>query len=96
VSVPSSREVAQCLRDAALGIHPLVPLARHADGCVELRIDDWRLTLQLDAEGLARCCHCRAPDGRQASLEDWPRYGTNPVDHLSIWERGRLEQLLGA
>lgn len=69
--------------------------ARHAGGCaVDVSIDGWRLTLVLDGDGLVHCSGCHCPDGRQASLEDWHRYGTNPVDYLSIWERGRIERLL--
>lgn len=91
---PTSREACQRLRDAALGVHALELLARTPDGQIQVRIDGWRLTLLLDAEGLAQCSHCRSPEGREASLQDWHRYGTNPTELLSIWERGRIEQLL--
>ena len=90
----SSREAWQCLRDAALGIMALDIVARLPNGQVDVRIDGWSLSLLLDGEGLACCTGCQSPDGRQADLEQWHRYGTNPVDHLSIWERGRIEQLL--
>lgn len=85
----TSREVYQCLRDAALGVAQQVL----ADG-QRLHIDGWQLALLLDDEGLASCSQARSPDGRQASLADWPRYGTNPVDHLSLWERRQIERLL--
>jgi hypothetical protein len=84
----ASREVYQCLRDAALGV---VPLELDAPW---VRIAGWQLALVLDAEGLASCSQARSPDGRQASQADWPRYGTNPVDHLSLWERRQLERWL--
>ncbi|WP_248919598.1 DUF7693 family protein [Pseudomonas entomophila] len=94
--IVSSREAWQCLRDAALGSMVLEVVARLPDGQVEVRIDSWSLTLLQDGEGLACCSGCQSPDGRQADLQHWHRYGTNPVDHLSIWERGRIEQLLAA
>ena len=34
------------------------------------------------------------PGGEQAGLEHWQRYGTNPTDLLSLWERTQLERLL--
>lgn len=91
---PNSRETCQRLRDAALGVHALDVLARTPEGQVQVRIDGWQLTLLLDAEGLAQCSHCRTPDGQEAGLEHWHRYGTNPTELLSIWERGRIEQLV--
>lgn len=77
-----------------MGEQALSVLARRPEGQVDIAIDDWQLTLVVDAEGLARCAHCRSPNGGQAGLEAWPRYGSNPVDLLSIWERRQLEQLL--
>lgn len=91
---PNSREACQRLRDAALGTHALQVLARTPEGQVDVRIDGWQLRLLLDADGLVQCSHCRTPDGHEAGLQDWHRYGTNPTDLLSIWERGRIEQLL--
>ncbi|WP_236707543.1 hypothetical protein [Pseudomonas sp. Leaf58] len=90
----NARTVYQCLRDAALGIHALSIEARLAHGVVNVAIDDWHLTLTLDSEGLAQCVHCTAPNGEQAGVEDWQRYGTNPTDLLSLWERTQLERLL--
>ncbi|PYB83454.1 DUF7693 family protein [Pseudomonas soli] len=90
----ASREAYQCLRDAALGVRPLVAVARLAGGQVEVLVEGWRLTLVLDSEGLAHCSHCQCPDGRLGTLDDWHRYGTNPVDHLSLWERRQIERLL--
>jgi len=90
----ASREAYQCLRDAALGVRPLVTVARLGGGQVEVLVEGWRLTLVLDSEGLAHCSHCQCPDGRLGTLDDWHRYGTNPVDHLSLWERTQIERLL--
>ncbi|MGY4527196.1 DUF7693 family protein [Pseudomonas sp. UBA4617] len=90
----NTRTIYQCLRDAALGIHALSVEARHDHGLVDIDIQGWQLTLVMDAEGLAQCIHCKAPNGEQAGLEDWQRYGTNPTDLLSLWERTQLERLL--
>ncbi|HDS1737638.1 hypothetical protein [Pseudomonas sp. BP8] len=92
--VPTSREVYQCLRDAALGVHPLLVCARHGDGQVEVRSAGWQLTLCFDSEGLAHCLACRSPQGVDGNVGAWQRYGTNPVELLSIWERTQLERLL--
>nr|WP_314487368.1 hypothetical protein [uncultured Pseudomonas sp.] len=93
-AVPSAREICQRLREAALGVHVLRVVARAAEGQVCVEIDGWRLTLLLDIEGLARCLACRTASNAHADLNDWPRYGTNPVDLLSLWERQRLEAQL--
>jgi hypothetical protein len=90
----TSREAYQCLRDAALGVRSLVTVAHQADGQVDVLIDGWRLTLVRDSEGLAHCSQCQCPHGRRGTLDEWHRYGTNPVDHLSLWERGQIERLL--
>ncbi|WP_422631525.1 DUF7693 family protein [Pseudomonas capeferrum] len=81
----STREAYQRLRDAALGVHALQ---------ISATIEGWQMTLAVDAEGLAHCVHCQAPNGDQAGLEDWYRYGTNPADLLSLWERTQLETRL--
>ena len=92
--VLTSREVCQCLRDAALGVSRLRVRGQQPDGSLAIEIDDWRLSLQLDAEGLVHCSGAWSPDGRHASLEAWQRYGTNPVSLLSIWEVQQLESLI--
>nr|WP_296268409.1 hypothetical protein [Pseudomonas sp. UBA6562] len=83
------------MREAALGVRDLHIVARSGEGEVRLDIEGWTLTLLIDAEGLARCLDCHTATGGSASLDDWPRYGTNPTDLLSLWERQRLEQALG-
>ncbi|CAI3804774.1 hypothetical protein GLGCALEP_03572 [Pseudomonas sp. MM221] len=92
--VLNTRAIYQSLRNAALGVHHLEVSARHEGGLVDVDIQGWQLTLALDSEGLAHCVSCRAPDGQQAGIEGWQRYGTNPVDLLSLWERTQLEKLL--
>ena len=62
---------------------------------VHVHIGADTLAVVLDAEGLAHCVSCQTPDGQQAAIEDWQRYGTNPVELLSIWERRQIELLLG-
>jgi len=91
---PNARAIYQSLRNAAMGVHHLEVSARREGGLVDVDIQGWQLTLALDAEGLAQCISCRCPDGQQAGIEAWQRYGTNPVDLLSLWERTQLEKLL--
>jgi hypothetical protein len=45
-------------------------------------IDGWRLTLFNDGGTLDYCGDCRTPDGRVGTIEDWQRYGTDPVEQL--------------
>lgn len=60
--------------------------------------EGWQLTLFNDGSTLDYCEHCRAPDGRLmgalGTVEDWRRYGTDPVELLSGWEREKLVRLL--
>ena len=91
----TSREVYQLLKDVSIGTRTLSRLDEPAANHVVLvAIDDYRLTLQIDHNRLIRCADCRASDGRFATLDDWPRFGTDPVELLSGWERERLERLL--
>ncbi|WP_219856380.1 DUF7693 family protein [Pseudomonas capeferrum] len=89
----NSRDVYQRLRDAALGVSPLILRQRQAD-VIEVAIDDWHLSLAWDCEGLAYCLGAVSPEGRSAGLEDWHRYDTDPVSLLSLWERAQIERLL--
>ncbi|MNO54965.1 hypothetical protein D3C76_454460 [compost metagenome] len=90
----NARDAYQCLRDAALGVRALQVNARHAGGLVDVSIEGWQLTLALDLEGLASCIRCQSPAGDHAGLDDWHRYGSNPADLLSLWERTQLERML--
>lgn len=49
-----------------------------------------------DSSTLDYCEDCRAPGRRVGTVEDWQRYGTDPVELLSGWEREQLERLLSA
>ncbi|MET3054909.1 MULTISPECIES: hypothetical protein [Pseudomonas] len=83
----TAREVYQQLRDAAQGIRPLRRLGAEVD------IDGWRMTLDFDGARLHHCLRCQSVDGRQGSLDSWPR-DTDPVSLLSTWELAQIEHLL--
>ncbi|WP_231380580.1 DUF7693 family protein [Pseudomonas mandelii] len=65
-------------------------------GLMPVEIDGWHLTLFNDCDTLDYCEYCMSPDRRVGSLETWQRYGTDPVELLSAWEREQLERLLNA
>lgn len=91
----TAREVYQTLRDAALGIHPLRRLdSPFVPGQVQVDIEGWRLTLDVDSVHLRRCQRCHSPDGREGDLDSWQRFGTDPVSFLSAWELAQIERLL--
>lgn len=91
----TAREVYQTLRDAALGIHPMLHLGPAGEpGWVGVDVQGWRLVLDFDGQHLHLCQGCRSPDGREAALDTWQRYGTDPVSLLSTWERTQLERWL--
>lgn len=91
----TAREVYQTLRDAALGIHLLQRLDEHAGpGQIQVDIEGWRLTLDVDGVHVRHCQRCHSPDGRVGELDDWQRFGTDPVSFLSAWELAQIERLL--
>jgi hypothetical protein len=91
----TAREVCQQLRDAALGLRPLNRLDQpHETGPVQVDIEGWRLTLDVDGIHLRHCLHCQSPDGR--ALDGGQRSGTDPVSLLSTWELAQIEALLAA
>jgi hypothetical protein len=97
----TARDVYQVLKDVALGTRIMrrtssQSLSEIYNGLMPVEIDGWRLTLFNDGGTLDYCEDCRSPDGRIGSLETWQRYGTDPVDLLSGWEREQLERLLNA
>lgn len=59
-----------------------------------VEINGKMLTLFNDCGTLDYCEDCRAPGGRVGTIEDWQRYGTDPVELLSGWEQEQLERLL--
>ena len=97
----TSRDVYQVLKDVALGTRIMHRASLQTwnevyNGLMTVEIDGWQLTLFNDGGTLDYCEDCRAPDGRVRTIEDWQRYGTDPVELLSGWEREQLERLLNA
>ena len=97
----TARDVYQVLKDVALGTRTMTrtssqSLSEIYNGLMPVEIDGWRLTLFNDGGTLDYCEVCRSPDGRVGTAEDWQRYGTDPVELLSGWEREQLERLLNA
>lgn len=95
----TAREVYQVLKDVALGTRIMHRASQQTwneiyNGLMIVEIDGWHLTLFNDSDTLDYCEDCRSPDGRIGSLETWQRYGTDPVELLSAWEREQLERLL--
>jgi len=93
----TAREVYQQLRDAALGIRPLICIDEQPEpGQVQVDIEGWCLTLEFEAGHLRHCQRCQCPDGRQYEFASKQRYGTDPVSLLSTWELAQIERLLPA
>jgi hypothetical protein len=89
-----ARDVYQVLKDAAMGTLTLRKLGENMPGQIQVDIGGWSLTLITEGSNLSHCQGCEAPDGRRASQDNWPRYGTDPVKLLSLWEHQQLQQLL--
>jgi hypothetical protein len=97
----TAHEVCQVLTDAALGERIMIRSSIQSwseiyHGLMPVEIDGWRLTLFNDCDTLDYCEYCGSPDGRVGTLELWQRYGTDPVEPLSGWEREQLERLLNS
>lgn len=91
----SAREVCQRLRDAALGVLPFkVCEPPAASGLVAVEIEGWRLLLDFEGGRLHHCEQARSGDGQEGALDNWQRYGTDPVSLLSTWELAQIERLL--
>jgi hypothetical protein len=91
----TAREVYQQLRDVAQGIRSFKRLNDQAEpGQVQVDIEGWRLTLDVDANHLRHCLHGRSPDGREYAFDNGQRFGTDPVSLLSTWELAQIERLL--
>ncbi|WP_419711037.1 DUF7693 family protein [Pseudomonas sp. NFX224] len=89
----TAREVYQQLRDAALGLRPLKRLEDQS-GPLQVDIEHWRFSLDVDGTHLRHCLHCQSPDGRE--FNGGQRFGTDPVSLLSTWELAQIERLLAA
>lgn len=97
----TARDVYQILKDVALGTRVMQKSSIQSGseihrGLVPVEVDGWQLMLFNDCGSLDYCELCKSPDGRVGSLETWRRYGTDPVELLSGWEREQLECLLAA
>lgn len=97
----SAREVYQILKDVALGVHSMRNTSEQSwsevhCGKVPLDIDGWKITLYNNCGSLDYCDACLSPEGRAGSFEEWGRFGTEPTQLLSRWEREQLEKKLQA
>ncbi len=95
----SARDVYQLLKDIALGVRSMrrageLSWREIGSGSMPILVDGWRLTLFNDGGELDHCAGCVAADGRMSSIDSWGRYGTDPIQLLSRWEREELERLL--
>jgi hypothetical protein len=89
----TAREVYQQLRDAALGLRPLQRLDEQTEaGLVQVDIERWRLSLDIDGVHLRHCVCCHSADDRV--FDGGQRFGTDPVSLLSTWELAQIERLL--
>lgn len=95
----TARDTCQVLRDIALGIRVM----RRVGGDVQVDIDSglmtveadgWLVTFYKERNALDHCDRCLSPEGRLYMFDARQRYGTDPLELLSTWERGRLEMLL--
>lgn len=91
-----AREVYQLLKDVAQGERRwcLLPAGSTAPETLKVEIDGWQMTLLHEHGALQQCVYCRAPDGREGSLEHWHRSGTDPLAFLSVWENRQIERSL--
>ncbi|QVW25708.1 hypothetical protein KJF94_09240 [Pseudomonas hormoni] len=93
----TTREIYQVLRDASLEVRPLRLVGVQSEsGLVQVDIEGWQLTLDVDGTRLRHCQRCQSPDGRVGLFDSWQRYGTDPVSLLSTWELAQIERLLSA
>ncbi|MGV8917236.1 MAG: DUF7693 family protein [Pseudomonas sp.] len=93
----TGREVYQVLKDVALEIRTLrLACGSNSAGLGVIDNEGWTLTLVIQGDTLVHCEACTSADGRTATSETWQRYGTDPVELLSKWERAQVERLLKA
>ena len=83
--------VNQQLRDGALGLRPRKCHVQRSSA-MQVDIEGWPLSLDVDGTHLRHCQHCQSPDGRV--FDGGPRFGTDPVSLLSTWELAQIERLL--
>lgn len=94
-----AREVYQLLKDVALGIRKMTNAGETCwnqvySGNATFNVDGWKVTLYNDCGELDYCDECVSPNGRVGTFETWSRFGTDPIQLLSQWERGQIEARL--
>ncbi|MEN5028120.1 hypothetical protein [Pseudomonas sp. Ps21-P2] len=95
----SARDTCQVLRDIALGIRMMRRVGGNAQvdidsGLMTVEADGWLITFYKEHNALDHCDRCLSPEGRVYLFDARQRYGTDPLELLSTWERGQLETLL--
>ncbi|RMV01188.1 hypothetical protein ALP20_200210 [Pseudomonas coronafaciens pv. coronafaciens] len=95
----TAREAYQVLRDIALGVRTMRRLGEKSwtemySGMMTVETDGWVITFYNDCETLDYCDSCYCPDGRGYTFDSSKQFGTDPVELLSTWERGQLEEML--
>lgn len=95
----SARDTCQVLRDIALGIRVMRRVGGDAQvdidsGLMTVEADGWLITFYKEHNALDHCDRCLSPEGRVYLFDARQRYGTDPLELLSTWERGQLETLL--
>lgn len=95
----TARETCQVLRDIALGIRVMRRVGSHShveidSGLTTVEADGWLITFYTERHALDHCDRCLSPEGRAYIFDARQRYGTDPLELLSTWERGQLETLL--
>jgi hypothetical protein len=95
----TARDTCQVLRDIALGIRVMRRVDGNAQvqtdsGLMTVDADGWLITFYKEHNALDHCDRCVSPEGRAYMFDARQRYGTDPLELLSTWERGQLETLL--
>ncbi|MGA3682003.1 DUF7693 family protein [Pseudomonas graminis] len=95
----SARDTCQVLRDIALGIRVMRRVGGDAQvdidsGLMTVEADGWLITFYKEHNALDHCDRCLNPENRVYLFDARQRYGTDPLELLSTWERGQLETLL--
>ena len=95
----TARDTCQVLRDIALGIRVMRRVGGDAQvdidsGLMTVEVDGWLVTFYKECNALDHCDRCLSPEGRLYIFDARQRYGTDPLELLSTWERGQLETLL--
>lgn len=95
----TARDTCQVLRDIALGLRVMRRVGSNAQseidsGLMTVEADGWLITFYTEHNALDHCDRCLSPEGRVYIFDARQRYGTDPIELLSTWERAQLETLL--